>query len=84
MRPVSAADHSPLQVPRSWKSRAIPLPNLRACVAYEKGENLPTIETEYRRSRHTWFHSAQDIILHNNHCEQMKLRIDKTDEASHR
>ena len=32
----------PLLVPRSWKSRAIPLPTLRAFVAYKKDENLPT------------------------------------------
>ena len=30
MRPGLAADHSPLLVPRSWKSRAIPLPTLWA------------------------------------------------------
>jgi len=29
-RPGLAADHSPLLVPRSWKSRAIPLPTLWA------------------------------------------------------
>ena len=28
VRPGRAADHSPLPVPRSWKSRAIPLPTL--------------------------------------------------------
>jgi len=28
VRPARAADHSPLLVPRSWKSRAIPLPTL--------------------------------------------------------
>ena len=27
VRPGRAADHSPLLVPRSWKSRAIPLPS---------------------------------------------------------
>ena len=30
VRPEHAADHSPLLVPRSWKSRAIPLPTLWA------------------------------------------------------
>jgi len=28
------------------KSRAIPVLTLRACVAYKKGENLPTIENK--------------------------------------
>ena len=28
MRPGRVADHSPLLMPWSWKSRAIPLPNL--------------------------------------------------------
>ena len=31
VRPGRAADHSPPLVPRSWKSRTIPLPTLRAC-----------------------------------------------------
>ena len=35
----------PLLVPRSWKSTAIPLLPLWACVAYKKGENLPTFVT---------------------------------------
>jgi len=30
VRPGRVADHSPLLVPRSWKSRAIPLPSLWA------------------------------------------------------
>ena len=36
VRPERTADHSPLLVPQSWRSRAIPLPTLRAC----KGINL--------------------------------------------
>jgi len=42
VRPGSAADHSPLLVPRSWKSRATPLPPSgphRAC----KGITLPLL-----------------------------------------
>jgi len=36
-----ATDHSPLLVPRSWKSRAITLLSLRAFVAYKRVKNYP-------------------------------------------
>ena len=39
MRPGRAADHSPLLVPRSWKSRAITLPTLRVTPGLKR-ENL--------------------------------------------
>ena len=37
IRPGRAADHSPPLVPRSWKSRAIPVPNLWATIGPERG-----------------------------------------------
>jgi len=37
VRPGRAADHSPLLVPRSWKSRAIPLPTLWATPELKRG-----------------------------------------------
>jgi hypothetical protein len=37
VRPERAADHSPLLVPRSWKSRAIPLPTFYATTDPEMG-----------------------------------------------
>ena len=36
--PERAADHSPVLIPRSWKSRAIPVLTLRAFVVYKKVE----------------------------------------------
>ena len=49
MRPGRATDHSPLLVPRSWKSRAIPLPTLWAC----NGITLPFLNQNVT-ARH-WF-----------------------------
>jgi len=40
MWPWRAADHSPLLVPRSWKSRAIPLPTLWATPGLQRDHFL--------------------------------------------